>query len=276
MRIARGLYRTISSVRAVFGGQDEIEVRRHGVSWRLDLREGIDLTIYFSGAFERPTLRQLERLVKPGMNVVDIGANVGAHTLHLARLEGASGSVEAFEPTSFAVTKLRHNLAANPSLAGRVRVTQCLLVGEQGAGVERAIASSWPVDGRRPDDQALGSVSMSTEGARAATLDDSLLAAGDRRIHVMKMDVDGHELEVLRGARRILQRDRPALVMELAPYVFDKPGDFDAVLELLWEFGYVFTPIGSSRVLGPTPTEVRGQIPANGSLNVTAIASPLS
>jgi FkbM family methyltransferase len=272
MEVARVLYALVRGVRGLLGREDSVVVTRRGVRWRLDLGEGIDLTIYLAGAFERPTLRQLERLVRPGMNVIDVGANVGAHALHLARLVGAAGSVTAVEPTSFAVRKLRANLAENPALSSRVEVRQCFLVGEPGMAVRPAIASSWPVDGRRPDDHALGSVSMSTEGAAAETLDDVLESSPKRRIQLIKMDVDGHELEVLRGARVVLTRDRPAIVMELAPYVFARQEDFDAVLSLLWELDYDFTPIGGSRPLARTIAAVRDRIPKNGSLNVTAIS----
>jgi FkbM family methyltransferase len=272
IQVARALYAAVKLARASVGAQDEVLVTRRGIRWRLDLREGIDLTIYLAGAFEWSTLRQLQKLARPGMNAVDVGANVGAHALHLARLVGPSGSVMAFEPTAFAVRKLRANLAENPALSPRVDVRQCLLVAESGVAVQQAIASSWPVDGRRPDDAALGSVSMSTEGAVAATLDDVLQASGDRSIHLIKMDVDGHELEVLRGGRRVFQRDRPALVMELAPYVFEAQEDFDSVLELLWELDYDFTPIGGSQALPRSVRAVRARIPANGSLNVTAIS----
>jgi FkbM family methyltransferase len=273
MQVARVLYAGVRGIRGLIGRKDSVVVTRRGVRWRLDLGEGIDLTIYLAGAFERSTLRQLERLVGPGMNVIDVGANVGAHALHLARLVGAEGSVTAFEPTAFAVRKLRENLAENPTLSPRVEVRQCFLVAEPGSAVLPAIASSWPVDGRRPDDDALGSVSMSTEGAEATTLDSVVEASPRRSIQLIKMDVDGHELEVLRGARRVLKRDRPALVMELAPYVFSRQEDFDAVLGLLWEFDYDFTPIGGSRRLPRTVAAVRDWIPANGSLNVTAISA---
>jgi FkbM family methyltransferase len=272
IQVARALYTALRLVRGLVGGKDEVLAFRRGIRWRLDLREGIDLTIYLAGAFEWTTLRKLERLVRPGMNVVDVGANVGAHALHLARLVGPSGSVTAFEPTSFAVRKLRDNLSLNPGLSARVEVRHCLLVAESGGAVHQAIASSWPVDGRRPDDPALGSISMSTEGAVAATLDEALAASGDRSIHLIKMDVDGHELEVLRGARRVFQRDRPALVMELAPYVFEAQEQFDAVLELLWDLDYDFTPIGGSHALPRSVAAVRHRIPRNGSLNVTAIS----
>ena len=114
--IARMLYFLLHALRRPFGFRDQVVARRRGVVWNLDLREGIDLTIYVRGAFERDTLRALESLVREGATVLDVGANVGAHTLHLARLVGATGRVVAFEPTDFAMAKLRANLEANPEL----------------------------------------------------------------------------------------------------------------------------------------------------------------
>jgi hypothetical protein len=66
-------------------------VRRDGISWDLDLREGIDLYIYLAGRFEWGLSRILTSLVRPGDTVVDVGANVGAHALPLARAAGAEG-----------------------------------------------------------------------------------------------------------------------------------------------------------------------------------------
>ena len=86
--LARLIQRPLMMARRMFGQGHETIVRRRGVRWQLDLREGIDLSIYLLRAFEPSTLKAFERLVKPGMTVLDIGANIGAHTLHLARLVG--------------------------------------------------------------------------------------------------------------------------------------------------------------------------------------------
>ena len=273
LRAARLLYSLLRVVRTPLKGGDSVEVTRKGIRWRLDLREGIDLTIYLAGAFEGSTLRQLQRLVRPGMHVIDVGANIGAHTLHLATLVGPGGSVLAFEPTSFGVRKLRANLAENPELKDRVDVRQCFLVGPTDGGVPQDLASSWPVDGRRPDDADLGSIGMSTDGATATTLDQAIAAAGARRVDLMKLDVDGHELGVLRGAERMLRHDRPVIVMELAPYVFQRPEDFDSLLELLWKFDYDLVRIGGAEPFARQVAMVRAAIPAKGSVNVTAIRS---
>ena len=273
IRIARMLYVVVHAVRRLFGARDQVRVRRHGVTWDLDLREGIDLTIFALGAFERDTLRALETLVRSGATVLDVGANIGAHTLHLARLAGENGRVIAFEPTDFAMAKLRANLHANPELEKRVEVHQAFLVATPGAPIDAAVASSWPVDGTAADDALMGSRAMNVSGAQAMTVDAVIAASGDPDVQLIKMDVDGHELEVLEGAQLLLERRRPIIVMELAPYVFHPPEKFDRMVNLLVRAGYVFRPLGSARELPTDPRALRSSIPDEGSVNVVALPS---
>src|SRR2546423_1295891 len=112
--IARLLNWIVTGARKLVGLGPQVTVIRQGVKWTLDLNEGIDFSIWLLGGFEPQTLRQYEKLVKPGSTVIDIGANVGAHTLPFARLVGKSGRVVAFEPTKWAIGKLKRNLELNP------------------------------------------------------------------------------------------------------------------------------------------------------------------
>lgn len=271
IRIARMLYFLLHTARRPFGGRDLVRARRGGVNWNLDLREGIDLTIFTLGAFERDTLGALEALVRSGATVLDVGANIGAHTLHLARLVGEKGRVIAFEPTDFAIAKLRANLHANPDLEKRVDLHQAFLVARAGAPIEAAVASSWPVDGTAADDAQMGSRAMNVSGASAATLDSVIAASGDPDVQLIKMDVDGHELDVLEGARVLLERRRPIIVMELAPYVYHPPEKFDQMVNLLARSSYVFRPLGSTRELPTDRAALRSMIPDGGSINVVAM-----
>ena len=273
IRIARMLYVLLHAVRRPFGGRDQVRARRSGVNWHLDLREGIDLTIFVLGAFERDTFRALEGLVLSGATVLDVGANIGAHTLHMARLVGEKGRVIAFEPTDFAIAKLVSNLQANPELAKRVELHQAFLVAKAGAPIDATVASSWPVDGTTADDARMGSRAMNVSGAKAMTVDSVIAASGDPDVQLIKMDVDGHELEVLDGAQLLLERRRPIIVMELAPYVFHPPGKFDQMVILLAGSGYIFRPLGSSRELPTDPAALRSLIPDGGSVNVVAFPS---
>src|SRR5277367_6448201 len=138
-------YKFIAAGRAVAGKNNFATVQRRGLVWSLDLSEGIDFSIYLLGAFERSTVVTLEKLVKSGDVVMDIGANIGAHTLGLARSVGPSGRVFAFEPTDFAFDKLQRNLDLNPELQKRTVARQILLAATLAEEAPKEIFASWPL-----------------------------------------------------------------------------------------------------------------------------------
>src|SRR4030095_4914874 len=106
---AKGLSHAISRGRRLAGLGSQTEVVRDGLRWQLDLCEGIDLALYL-GIFETDSVSVVRRLLEPGAVVLDIGANIGAHTLPMARRVGPNGKVYAFEPTQFAFQKLQNNI----------------------------------------------------------------------------------------------------------------------------------------------------------------------
>ncbi len=122
-----------------------VEVSRAGIRWRLDLTEVIDFAIFLTGKFEHSTVRAYCGIVKPGDVVLDIGANIGSHTLHLARCVGAGGHVIAFEPTAFAFRKLLDNLELNSDLRARITPLQVMLNDTLGTAPQKEIYSSWPL-----------------------------------------------------------------------------------------------------------------------------------
>src|SRR5438067_8697138 len=122
LRVARMLYRGVAAVRRSLHRPMVVRAMRRGVTYELDLAEGIDLAMYLFGSFEPDTYRTLRRLVRPGQTVIDIGANSGVHSLPMAALVGEGGRVIAFEPTRAAYDRLRRILALNPTLLDRLPV----------------------------------------------------------------------------------------------------------------------------------------------------------
>jgi len=265
---ARALQRPVLAARKLRSSGPVVRTRRGGVAWELDLREGIDFSIWLLGAFERSTLRAYRGEIAPGDTVVDIGANIGAHTLHLAAAVGPTGRVLAFEPSATAYEKLRRNLDANPTLAARVTATQAMLLAAADAEVPDEIVSSWPLLPYRELDETMPGVAQPTTGARATTLDDALADAGAGRVTLIKLDVDGFECDVLDGAGAVLDRDRPVVLTELAPSVAALHGrDIGELVDRFAAHGYEITTL---RGVPVGPTDVEGLLAHKSSMNVFA------
>lgn len=217
--LAAAAQRVVSLARAAAGKDHIAEVERRKLRWRLDLREGIDFSIYLLGAFEPSTANTLDKLVKPGDVALDIGANIGAHTLGLARSVGPNGRVFAFEPADFAFEKLRCNLALNPQLEKRVTARQILLDKSNETTMKEQIYASWPLETEEPLHPKHRGRLVSTKNARVDTLDSFWEREGLDRLQLIKLDVDGYELPVLQGGLKTLTKFRPTMVMEMVPYI---------------------------------------------------------
>lgn len=269
--IARVLHHAVRSFRGIAGRPDKGIFSRRDVRYELDLSQGIDFAIYLGGMFERSTALALARLTEPSALVLDIGANIGAHTLHLAGMVGPQGRVMAFEPTDFAFRKLRSNLNLNPSLASRVEAFHCFLTASDGASVPGAIYSSWPLAVEEGLHAKHLGREMQTESAQARSLDSILSERADRKVQLVKLDVDGFECDVLRGATSLLRDTRPVFVMELAPYVLEERGaSLDQLLGYFIPNGYVIYDERTEKRLPTGAKELQRMLADGESMNVIA------
>jgi FkbM family methyltransferase len=268
---ARAVYRTLRLLGLAAQPGERVRVQRSGIQWELDLGEGIDFAIFLLGAFERSTLNALKELVKAGDTVLDIGANIGAHTLHLANAVGPEGRVFAFEPTDFAFGKLTRNLAINPDLQQRVIASQLFLVDKLGTERQAEIYSSWPLE--QAGDQHpkhLGKL-QSTSNASTETLDQFAARNHFSRVDLIKIDVDGHELPVLKGGRELLRNFGPTLVMELSPYIHSEEGNsFEELIDILRDCGYSLKDLKSGQPVKLDAAHLTRVVPDGAGINVVA------
>ncbi len=190
--------------------------------------------------FERDVTQILQIQLRPGMVVIDVGANIGYHTLHAARLVGPTGQVYAVEPGPDNLDCLRENVRFNqfdnieilPYAAGAERRHQDFYLkanqathGFYRTGVSRVI---------------------STLRVRLVPLDEVIKGPVD----FVKIDVEGAEIEVLRGMQGILEANPAiALVIEWNYPALQAAGH--APLELprfLIEMGFTLTVIGDGAI----------------------------
>jgi FkbM family methyltransferase len=252
------------------GGHGLKQVSRKGINWRLDLRQGIDFSIYLLGSFEPGTVRRYKRMLHKNDVVIDIGANIGAHTLHFAQAVEPGGRVVAIEPTRYAFSRLVENLSLNPGLVPRVTAIQAMLVSDSSQTLAPELFASWPLTEGNNVHPLHQGVAHSTAGAKAKTLDQIVSECGLDKINLIKLDVDGYELEVLRGAADSLARFRPTIILECAPYTLEERGDDPSELGAIFaKYGYRITDM-TDRPIRLDAAYLAG-IPAGASINLIAL-----
>jgi FkbM family methyltransferase len=160
--------------------------------------------------------RVLDRLVEPGATVVDVGANIGYNTVHAARRAGPRGRVVAIEPTPDNLEVLRRNVA--DSGCTNVRI-EAVAVGNAAEsrdlfvrGDVSAVNSFFPV--------SCYAHVTSVLPVPVVPLDELV----DGTVDVVKIDVEGAELEVLEGMTRLLAAPRAALLVEWHPLLQQMAG----------------------------------------------------
>lgn len=206
----------------------------------LDDRDSLQLST--RGVYEPFETRFLQQSVRPGMLVLDVGANIGYYTLQFARAVGPTGRVYAFEPDPANFALLRRNIEANGYEAIVTPVNRAvsdrpgvlnLYVSEDNRGDHRTYGAD---DGR------------AAIPVEAVALDDFLRDL-DRPVDLVKMDIQGAEYYALKGMTGLLQRSPDVtLVMEFWPFGLRGSGaEPRAVLELLRGLGFSFRELSEHR-----------------------------
>jgi FkbM family methyltransferase len=239
LRFARWLYRGLKIWRRLAGhASDEVICERRNVRWCLDLGEGVQLGLYL-GTYERRTGRLLAALVNEGAIVLDIGANIGAHALPLAHRVGQTGRVIAIEPVAETFRRLRRNCELNGPLSRRMTLLQAALGERDSATQGRYYYGSWPLRRGGERHAVHAGLAQSTAGARFYTLDLLADMLQLPRVDLIKIDVDGDELPILRGAEQVLSRFAPTIVFEYCPYLLIERGaEPTELLRFLRDRGY--------------------------------------
>ena len=163
------------------------------------------LPYFRTGLYEQDLTDQLVKQIRPGQNIVDLGANTGYYTLVASKLVGSSGRAYAFEPDPAMFDYLTRNIALN----GCQNVTAV-----QQAVSDRVGSASFIRQDQERGFLSAGDPSGSLE-VPTVTLDDYFSGQGWPAIHLVKMDVEGSELAALLGMIELSRRNpQLRLVME--------------------------------------------------------------
>jgi FkbM family methyltransferase len=193
------------------------------------------MSSYYFGDYGLDITMILERFLRPGMTFLDVGANVGYFSALALSLVGRNGHVHAFEPVP--------SLFAHLEQVARVNPQHDLVCNMCGLGESEdlnliSVAGSWNagwntmVPGFMSSNRAVEAVSV-----RVQRLDEYLFSRGINSVDLIKIDVEGFELPVLRGSQAFFENmpNKPPIICEIAPGAYSKLGcslhDLDAFLK---------------------------------------------
>ncbi len=221
-RLQRGRGGTTLLARRFFDSQILLDVNRsttHGLLY-LDGEEFIDERQLFTG------------LLRDGMTVVDVGANIGYYALMARHYVGAGGRIFCFEPEPTNAAELRRNVSEN-SLSN-VTVVEAAVGNEPGSARLWSGLNGSVVDGG-------GDIEVPV-----VTLDSAVAVPA----HLVKVDVEGFEASVLKGAERLIRSHRPILFVEMHPRLVPTPTTIEEIITFVRQYyqdvRYYHLPIPTS------------------------------
>ena len=167
----------------------------------------------FKRSFEYKTFELLSKTLKSGNIVLDIGANVGAHALFMAKIVGSTGKVYAFEPDKTTFDALKHNIDRN-GYKGTI-IPFNLALSDKDSEV---ILKKPPTSSKKNTGDAYNYISevneKSENSIKAVVLDDFLAKENISQVNFIKIDVEGAELLVFNGASKLLEEKKPIIITE--------------------------------------------------------------
>ena len=199
---------------------------------------------YLLGGMELAVQTTVTGRLRPGQVFYDLGANIGFYSLLAARCIGAQGKVFSFEPDAATAARLRRNVARNG--IGNITVVE--------AGVWSASGTLrfHPADESSPDRGVGTFVGEAGDGGRelpTVALDDFVMGAPPDAI---KCDVEGAEMEAMRGAEKLLRAHHPWILCEIHSQENGR-----ALREFLGGIGYTFEIVDANHTLAVHASDAR-------------------
>jgi FkbM family methyltransferase len=210
--------------------------------------DSVGQDVFYDGCSEPEVMNALRSHLNAGDTFIDVGAHIGQYSLLASRIVGANGTVHAFEPDPSTFELLVENMR---SLAN-VSVNQIALSNEKGS------AELFLGDVAHVAFNSLRPLSSCGTGKHCSvatlTLDEYVASRRLAKVALIKMDVEGAEMNVLLGARELLTGlNKPRIVLELNQNALRQFGcSQDMVKDLLREYGYDLFAIDGPLVSGST------------------------
>lgn len=199
-----------------------------GGSVRVGYRETLGLSSLLYGTFEKGELEFVSQYLQPGNTVMDIGANIGLFAVVMGRTIGQAGVVFAFDPVPTNIVRLKSNLNENGISAEAVYE---LALGSANEQMELKMSDDTAYASMHKVEYGFGNGQVIQVSVKR--LDDVWHERGHPMISFIKMDVEGAELDVIKGGVKMLTQCHPTLLIEA-----NTPQHLAKLNEALRPFGY--------------------------------------
>ncbi|MCW3123116.1 MAG: methyltransferase, FkbM family domain protein [Flavipsychrobacter sp.] len=239
LRVAKKLYDYQSA--SIHGIDMVVPLQNDGLVCFINTKDLIGWKIFFTGEYERGTNRVLEQYVKEGDIVIEAGANLGSETVLLSKMVG-KGRVYGFEPNPYTFDRLKTNVAINELT--NVEVFD-IAMGEKNGSI------SFNIYPKNFCNAGMSSKYMETPLTRKITvqqqtLDSFVKAHNISKVDFLKMDIQGAEMDLLKGAGETMAKYKPKVFLE----ALEVYNDVKAMYEELKKYGYTVHNISDE---GTTP-----------------------
>ena len=219
-----------------------------GIKYELDLSEMIDSSLYFLGHYESNTSRVLREYIEPNMTIFEVGANIGAHTFEIAKLlDSNRGILFSFEHTEYAFNKLQRNFILNDFKNIVLEKIALSDINEE-KEIHRATSPETMPFKASWDKKKHGPKYRSIDRIKFQRLDDYFTQNNLKGLDLLKIDVDGYELRVIKGGKETNSKYMPMIIIELGVTVERIGDNLDVLVDTISSFGYAIYSIESTEI----------------------------
>jgi FkbM family methyltransferase len=251
--------------------EDKRIIRRGSITYEVDLSEAVDLSMFLFGKFQKHVSSSKYINLPADAVIFDVGANFGIMSLQYARL-APQGRIYAFEPTHYAFSHLKRNLELNPALSGHIVPIQTFVSSVSSKETDIRAYSSWKVtsEAKNQKHSIHGGTIKSAESVGVVSLDDFCGQNEISRLDFIKIDTDGYEYEVLKGARQTIAELKPDIIFEIGLYVMDEKNiTFKYYADYFTSLGYSMYNSYNFKYIDSE--NFREHIPEKGTIDILAI-----
>ena len=217
---------------------------------------GLSRTLFLFGKREIDHYKMLQGILEPGMQILDVGANIGYYAIMESIVIGSSGRVTAIEPMLPNIQMLKRNIELNG--ASNINVMHAAISATTGTG-QMYMSSHSNLHTFHKDGTASDYLDSTPVEVPTMTLRDTVARVGTR-VDLIRMDVEGHEVEILGQLIELVREEvtMPRVIFETHLSRYTPENDFEPVLRSLFALGYGVRTAASSGESGTTRLQALG------------------